>query len=258
MFRMKKTTALTVASIVIVVVVAGMAFGDLRRGLVAYYPLNGDGTDLSGNHNNGVVHGATPAMDHLGNPEGAVYFRPDSPGGDYIRVPDSPSLHVSPNITIAMWVKVPVAIQIPRKERNFIWKHEMDVSNYPSYGMGTGPEGSTNEIVFTFGHNSWEKTTGYGLQDNTWTHVVATFDDARDELKFYRDGRLFQTVSTTRSIGVNSAALYIHGYRYADHVVYTDSAMTLDEICIYNRVLSDAEVAELHTHSPNNPPGDAH
>ena len=51
-----------------------MAFADLKDGLVAYYPFNGNANDESGNGNNGTVNGATLTTDRFGNTNKAYSF----------------------------------------------------------------------------------------------------------------------------------------------------------------------------------------
>ena len=44
------------------------------EGLVAYYPFNGNANDESGNRNNGIVYGATMAIDRFGNSNSVFSF----------------------------------------------------------------------------------------------------------------------------------------------------------------------------------------
>ena len=46
----------------------------LTDGLVAYYPINGNANDESGNENHGTVHGATLVEDRFGNANSAYSF----------------------------------------------------------------------------------------------------------------------------------------------------------------------------------------
>lgn len=46
----------------------------LSTGLVAYYPFNGNANDLSGNSDNGIVHGATLTKDRFGTANSAYNF----------------------------------------------------------------------------------------------------------------------------------------------------------------------------------------
>jgi hypothetical protein len=50
------------------------AFTDLKDGLVAHYPFNGNANDESGNGNNGTVNGATLTTDRFGNMNKAYSF----------------------------------------------------------------------------------------------------------------------------------------------------------------------------------------
>ena len=69
--------------------------------LVAYYPLNGDVLDHSGNNNNGTAYGTlTPTADHNGNAAAAYYFNGMN---SYIEVPDAPSLNPASAITMSAW-----------------------------------------------------------------------------------------------------------------------------------------------------------
>jgi len=48
--------------------------GQLPEGLVAYYPLNGNANDASGNNYNGRIVGATPCQDRFGKANSAFSF----------------------------------------------------------------------------------------------------------------------------------------------------------------------------------------
>ncbi|KPA15373.1 protein containing Fibrinogen, alpha/beta/gamma chain, partial [Candidatus Magnetomorum sp. HK-1] len=75
---------------------------EIFKGLVAYYPFNGNANDESGNGNDGEVHGAALTEDRFGNLNKAFVFDGDN---DYINVKDSSSLDISSTITISCWIK---------------------------------------------------------------------------------------------------------------------------------------------------------
>ena len=63
------------AIFVSILAVSGTASADLNKGLVAYYPFDGNANDLSSNHNNGVLHGGVSlTADHNGKSDGAYSF----------------------------------------------------------------------------------------------------------------------------------------------------------------------------------------
>ncbi len=47
---------------------------ELRNGLIAHYPFDGNANDVSGNGNHGEVHGATFTKDRFGNADSAYSF----------------------------------------------------------------------------------------------------------------------------------------------------------------------------------------
>src|SRR5215203_3476019 len=76
---------------------------NMSRGLVAYYPFNGNANDASGNGNNPIFNNAALTADRLGNANNAYSFN----GIDnYIRIPNSSSLNPSSAISLCAWVKI--------------------------------------------------------------------------------------------------------------------------------------------------------
>ena len=57
------------------------------RGLVAYYPFNGNANDESGNNHNGTVYGPTLTSDRFGNPNSAYHYHGNL-NNDYIDLGD--------------------------------------------------------------------------------------------------------------------------------------------------------------------------
>ncbi len=80
----------------------GIAKADLNNGLVAYYPFDGNATDMSGNGHNGIVSGATLCADRNGKANSAYSF---DGVNDYIKIPHHSALNFSNDFSIAFWVK---------------------------------------------------------------------------------------------------------------------------------------------------------
>lgn len=74
---------------------------DPLKGLISWWPLDGNALDASGNDNNGQVNGAVPCDDRSGNPSGAMCF--DADLGQYINIGNQ----VKPPFpfTMAAWIK---------------------------------------------------------------------------------------------------------------------------------------------------------
>ena len=70
----------------------------LTAGLVAWYPFDGNASDMSGNGNDGVVNGASLGEDRNGDSNKAYSFD----GNDYIYTNYNPILN-SPKFTVSVW-----------------------------------------------------------------------------------------------------------------------------------------------------------
>ena len=73
---------------------------DLTQGLVAWYPFDGNASDMSGNGNHGTVYGATLGTDRHGHANKAYNF---DGVDDYILITNGSYTH--PSQTIAFWLK---------------------------------------------------------------------------------------------------------------------------------------------------------
>lgn len=76
---------------------------NLKEGLVAYYPFNGNTNDESGNKNNPSTANITFAADRFGSKNSACAFNGRN---NYVRIPNKPSLQFKKGLTISVWVMV--------------------------------------------------------------------------------------------------------------------------------------------------------
>ena len=78
---------------------------NLNDSLIAYYPFDGDATDISGNNNHGTLYGPTPTTDRFGNPDAALNFEGlNNP--QYIQVPNSQSLQFVDRASVSYWFRL--------------------------------------------------------------------------------------------------------------------------------------------------------
>ena len=75
----------------------------LNNGLVAWYPLDGNGTDQSATANHATVYGATPTADRHGVAGKALLFE-GSGSNDYLQAPFNQALSSSA-ISYSVWAK---------------------------------------------------------------------------------------------------------------------------------------------------------
>ena len=212
--------------------------GSLSEGLLAWYPFNGNANDETGNGHDGTVTGASTTTDRFGNPDKACLFNgtsdkidaafPDLPLGDQSR-------------TISLWAKG--ADNIPTQ----------DMVGY----------GSDNPFHSQFYINYWENncpaptfTNGIGIDvhlkffgtnihfTDQWKHIVVSYDQNSKKIRVYINGSKIveDTVTLNTTLDSNDSTLHIGSedglFRYFDGKI--------DDIRIYNRMLSDIEVTSLY------------
>jgi hypothetical protein len=216
-------------------------------GLVAYYPFNGNANDESGNGNNGTVYGATLTSDRFGNTDSAYSF---DGLDDYIEVPNDPSLNPSA-VTVSAWFKThsygspgwcnfPTLIfkQSPKDVDNTYYVIALlnDYQGWPIGCLSSGTWSVSGPNVYV-----WSQQP---LPLDEWHHVVATMNST--EVREYIDGQLQGVSSTGFPLDPGSRPLYI-GYTGMFCGAYWNGL--IDEVRIYNRALSEAEIEELYSES---------
>lgn len=221
---------------------------NLSKGLVAYYPFDGDTKDYSGKGNHGtIVNGnkVTPTTGINGKSNGAYMFK-----GGRVEVPNSQSLKFSKECTFSAFVKPTQTRSSDNQTCQCVIAKRYDqvgITFMQFYlennkiTMDWGIHGRMNPTRQWVSQNRSVGLNGNHL--NQWVHMVLVVDN--DKAKFYLNGQFMyeQTVNTPSfftyindqkmCIGQNSANWY--GLQGA-----------IDEVRVYNRALSQSEIQELY------------
>lgn len=217
--------------------------------LVAYYPLNGNANDESGNEFHGTVLGPQPTSDHLNNQNSAYLFD----GIDDV-ITTSPGIqgafNISDNITIAAWVRI--------DDVNNSWQAIISNAEYAGYELGYYGNFSKKYYIDFHINNDNYKCFSINIPvQSEWVHLVGIYSHTPGNngvIKLYLNGTLqdinseggdYSITNSTEvlSIGANPSAyktIYRHFFNGA-----------IDEVRIYNRVLDESEIEYLYT-SVNN------
>jgi pimeloyl-ACP methyl ester carboxylesterase len=211
------------------------AHADLSTGLVAYYPFNGNANDASGNGNNGIVVGATFATDTPNNRTGLLC---NGTSATYVVVPRSTSLEPTDAISISLWCKgVPGAANtygtILRKAGNlqpgyFLRKvlHD-DVDVTPTFLIDSGGD----------------SYCAFSPSDGTsWRLFVATYSRTDGLMRTYVNGVEINSTALSQQLQ-HSGDLFIGGATV--HPQDGGFNGLIDDVRIYNRALSAAEIQQL-------------
>ena len=233
-------------------------------GLVGHWNMNGNTNDTSGHGNNGIGNNLTPAIGQDGVMGDAWYFNGYSSS---INVPYNPDMNLS-NFSICATIEV-MGYYAGTCHGNMILcrgtsgspaygTYEFLFSDQPAgYGCSAGVGGIVDSAQENICVGAGASGTGLSavngfpafdslpyIAKGVWYNVVVTFNDTM--YKIYINGVLTDTVGIATPgvpMGTSTNGLSIgdcqtdsaEGYPYFFHG-------NIDDICLYNRVLSDSEV----------------
>lgn len=228
---------------------------DISKGLVAYYPFDGDANDASGNGNNGMLNGDArfvSAIKGMGLKLGGVH----SPGGttnpDYVLVKNSPSLQFTDSMTVSYFVMIDGTQAQTNADCSGSLVNAIYGTVLGKSGDRTGFYCSERDTSDEFGIDP--NTGGYSMGSgplpslfNNYRHVVYTIGD--NTINLYIDGVLKNTMTASVSFDkANTQDMYIgvqNDESGACLKYWYPLEGIIDELRIYNRVLNKAEVSQL-------------
>ena len=226
-------------ALVVALAVPGIAWGG-DSSLVGWWRFDdGSGTvarDSSGNGNDAALMGdATWAT---GNIRGAVVI---DGNGDYLEAAASDSLNVTGSaITLTAWVyfeDVGVVQIILAKAFN----NTAHLSPYFSYGLHILSNGRGRcWLSLTSNTQSYAMAPEGTVKAQRWHHMAGVYDGS--QIRLYLDGEIVATSSATGNLNPYPDGLL----RMGDNGGLTEPMDgKLDDIRIYSRVLSEAELADV-------------
>ena len=235
-------------------IVALSASNPLNSGLVAYYPFSGNANDESVNDNDGVVYGAVLTTDRFGNPSSAFNF---DGVDDYIDIGNMEYLS-NDAFSVSIWVK---------KDTNnanfgFIGKWNTSPLTNNTFLLYNGEQSGVNFPVFVIQRNDGSYSSAispFQIGTDDYYHLVGVFDKASGT-SLYINAQLVDFNADASGIPLKNE---IYGYTakighwglLRPGGYYFDGA--LDDIRIYNRALTDADVLALYNENPPDTVGDS-
>jgi hypothetical protein len=217
-------------------------YNPLSAGLVAYYPFNGNANDQSlyvvenQYANDGNVYGASLGVDR-NNVANSSY---DFDGfDDFIDLGDPDILDLSAsNYTYSLWFRTDAT------GNNYYMLSKYETLGANAFGIGTA--GTDYLYSFFAGDNHSDAVSLDGtsnINDGAWHHVVMAIDLDNYEYNLYLDGVLEGTKSfPVTSSGIDSDSPLLIGKQ----VNGQNFDGSIDDVRIYNRALSGAEITALY------------
>jgi hypothetical protein len=204
-------------------------------GLVGWWPFNGNANDESGNGNNGTVNGATLTQDRFGNADEAYLFD----GNDKIEVDNWNALVGNTEFTVSCWVK---------QENGLGWVLAFgQPANGQGFSMGNYHWGQNN-----IGGQIWSydyiTSVSTSIEISSWQQIVFVY--SQNIMYLYYNG----IVSSNAPVDYVNTDLQPGILSLGKQLVFNEYFNgEIDDLAIYNRALTPAEIQALYTGQPLTP-----
>ena len=217
-----------------------------QEGLVAHWDFNeGRGDvlhDRSGNGNDGKIHGAQWVK--VGDGHALKFDGVD----DYVDCGNGASLDITGPISVEAWVYIESAPE--KNQAGVVGKF------YESYSLNYNANG---RAYWHLWGNNYRRSSG--LETGSWHHLVGKFERSDDvaiaTIALYVDGAgihgkdtVFDHLGESRSKALNKGKNFLMGCMVRDPAKEDPGRRTIphfhgmiDEVRVYNRALSEAEIA---------------
>ena len=203
---------------------------DLPSGLVSWWPADGNATDFSGPNPGQLQQGAS-----FGAAEVLQGFLLDGVD-DHVLIPHQASLNLPSALSVEAWINPSdLTCTDTRRIAN-------KLTSGPFVGWNFDLQCGTGRLrveLFNSSGTGNSRTSSSSIPTGTLTHVAFTWDGTK--IRIYVNGALdAQGGTTIASIGANTVPLLIGRFSAS----YFKGL--IDELSIYSRALSDAEVQALY------------
>jgi hypothetical protein len=200
------------------------------NGLISWWKFSGNANDLSGHGHDGIVNGPVLTEDRYLMPNSAYFF---NGGNDEILIGGDPAFEVNV-FTVSGWVKTPSTITDYQTMFSF-YTNPAPVQ-YSGYWVGIF---NKRACLFLGNHDPGFNITGTDtINDDHWHFIAATFnEDQRGTI--YVDGVLQNIQKKPMTIDTAIAQI---GNSVLNEIIIG----SLDDIGIWNRVLTEEELSNLY------------
>lgn len=210
------------------------------QGLVAYYPFNGNANDSSGNNINGIISGAVSTTDRFGKANSALNFDGID---DYVLVAHNDLLQPITGLTVCAWVNVNAFNTDPPYYGSVILKKGGPWAGIGRYELLHWGPIFGFDLQFANGTDIRLSAPNDSIQLHQWYFLVMTYDGS--DLRGYINTELVTSSSVSLTLGSNTDDMRM-GLNLGNSSYPNPENGAIDDIRIYSRALSDAEIRALY------------
>ena len=229
------------ASLCLFLGLSTLATADLEDGLLVYYSFDSEGTSItevnddSGNGNTGAVFGGIQADE-------GVFGRALRFDGVDDRV-SIPPIQLEGSLSISFWMRTSSQVREFWPSGSFIIDRDLCFFR-PDWSVGFGATGKVQFNTGTFASDS-VLSTKRRVNNDTWVHVTVTRNGRTGKKRIFLDGERHASGLSSPQPFVNNQENIFIGASVClpeTHLFYEG---LIDEVRIYNRILTRAEIQAL-------------
>ena len=211
----------------------------VKEGLVAYYPFNGNAKDESGNGNHGDTNGTVLVEDRHGNKDSAYGF---DGVDDNIQIPETKDFEAN-SITLSLWIQT----QQPKTAEIIGKDGESRRIGERQWIIETSPDGQIIGDVWTStsGHRGHIGYSRNRINLIEWNHIALCWDGSNYQIYLNALKDIVVATGDEKTLAAGDQPVRIGGGA-PDGAAPFYFKGSIDDIRIYNRALSAAEVKALY------------
>lgn len=222
-------------NLILVLSIAQVSIGDVNPNLMGWWKLDEtSGTtaaDSSGHGNNGTVMSSPISV--LGMIDRALKFDGQN---DYIDCGSNPSLNITGQVTVAAWIKLAAT--------NLDQKIAGNISNQGGYLLDVFNNNKVELIILSSGGQyalNRDVAGGTVMATDVWYHVAGVYSQG-NYIRTFVNGALDRELATATVLASTPGTFKIGRYPYQSGNFWNG---TLDDVRVYNRALTAAEIQRL-------------
>lgn len=214
-------------------------YSSLFYGLLGYYRFNGDADNAVNQEANGVAQNVIYVEGKNGK---AVQFDGST---SQVILPKTVSVRGCYQASISVWFKINSL-----GSKNVIYAEENSLEHFYRFGCEVASDGKVSAYMRNFDSSASSiGITGDTIEFGKWYFLVMKFDAITQSFAMYLDGILVDTKTTTANPIPDTAPARTISVGYFNGTTASDTGVidgVVDELGIWSRALSDAEVSELY------------
>lgn len=221
-------------------------------GLVAYYPLDANGNDLSGNGNTLISFGTPVYISNTPCPPDSACHLPN--GNDYFETPSTSWSLINnfPQGTVSFWIMLDsqyVSGHYFGIDNSFMMKQKYGVGEDMFFGIQSGTTKVRMQVTGVFPASAGMDVIGSTtLSFNTWYHVVGVWNGVTHTL--YINGNMDGQISNSSGISNRPTPDY---FSIGSGIVGGNGTTTfpsgaygkMNDVGFWNRALNSTEITTL-------------